>query len=240
MWNSTSSSRPRTSRGRSELGVALPGVLVLAAFLVGVTGWLIGHLRTDTAMTLAIEDTHSGGRVAEAALQIVALALGAGHRLDGRRWPVTCPGVSTGVCRACGPGRGRRARVAAGRHGCQQPLGPRHAQMAATLGLPRAGGARALADTRSGSIGRRVGGGRPGGRWSASPQREPAPPAGCRGSRRRRGARSGQCRHHPVWAGSAGDPRGVANRLWLLSSTCGRFGQSFGGRLSVATGATVG
>ena len=99
MWNSTCSSPPRTCRGRSDLGVALPGVLVLAAFLVGVTGWLIGHLRTDTAMTMAIEDTHSGGRVAEAALQIAALALGQvtdWTAVDGLSLALACPPASVG------------------------------------------------------------------------------------------------------------------------------------------------
>ena len=99
MWNSTSSSRPRTSRGRSERGVALPGVLLVAAFLVGVTGWLIGHLRTDTAMTMAIEDTHVGGRVAEAALQTVALALGEipdWTAVDGLPLALACPPASAG------------------------------------------------------------------------------------------------------------------------------------------------
>ena len=44
MWNSTSSSRPRISRGHNELGVALPGVLVF--------GSLILTMVIDTAMPL--------------------------------------------------------------------------------------------------------------------------------------------------------------------------------------------
>lgn len=99
MWNSTCSSRPRTCRGRSDLGVALPGVLVLAAFLVGVTGWLIGHLRTDSEMAMAIEDTHVGGRVAEAALQIAALALGEvadWAAVDGLPLALACPPAAGG------------------------------------------------------------------------------------------------------------------------------------------------
>jgi hypothetical protein len=75
MWNWTCSPPPQTWRGRSDAGVALPGVLLLAAFLVGVTGWMVGHLRTDIALTAAIEDAHAGARVAEAAVQAVALAL---------------------------------------------------------------------------------------------------------------------------------------------------------------------
>lgn len=76
MWNSTCSSSPPTWRGRSERGVALPGVLLLAAFLVGVTGWLVGHVRTDIDMRAANEDALVGSRLAEAALQSVAMALG--------------------------------------------------------------------------------------------------------------------------------------------------------------------
>ena len=76
MWNSIRSSWRRTSRGRSERGVALPGVLLLAAFLVGVTGWLIGHVRTDVEMRAANEDALIASRVAEAAVQSVAMALG--------------------------------------------------------------------------------------------------------------------------------------------------------------------
>lgn len=75
MWNWTCSSRRRISRGRNDGGVALPGVLLLAAFLVGITGWLVGHLRTDVALTAALEDAHTAARVAEAAVQAVALAL---------------------------------------------------------------------------------------------------------------------------------------------------------------------
>jgi hypothetical protein len=76
MWNWTCSSRRPISRGRSDGGLALPGVLVFAAFLVGVSGWIVGHLRTDVAMTTEFEDMQADARVAEAALQAVALALG--------------------------------------------------------------------------------------------------------------------------------------------------------------------
>jgi len=76
MWSSTRSFWRRTWRGRSERGVALPGVLLLAAFLVGVTGWLVGHVRADIEMRAANEDALMGSRLAEAALQSVAMALG--------------------------------------------------------------------------------------------------------------------------------------------------------------------
>ena len=56
MWNSTHSPWRPTLRGHSERGVALPGVLLLAAFLVGVTGWLVGHVRTDVGMRTANEE----------------------------------------------------------------------------------------------------------------------------------------------------------------------------------------
>jgi hypothetical protein len=76
MWNSTHSPWPPTSRGHSERGVALPGVLLLAAFLVGVTGWLAGHVRTDVGMRTANEEALLGRRLAESALQSAAMALG--------------------------------------------------------------------------------------------------------------------------------------------------------------------
>jgi hypothetical protein len=76
MWNSKRSSWLPTLRGPSERGVALPGVLLMAAFLVGVTGWLVGHVQTDTAMRVAGEDALAGSRLAESALQSVAMALG--------------------------------------------------------------------------------------------------------------------------------------------------------------------
>jgi hypothetical protein len=76
MWNSTRSSWRRTWRGHSERGVALPGVLLLAAFLVGVTGWLVGHVRTDSDMRVANEQALVGARLADAALQSVAMAIG--------------------------------------------------------------------------------------------------------------------------------------------------------------------
>lgn len=75
MWNWTCSSRRPISRGRSERGIALPGVLLLAAFLVGVTGWLVGHVRTDVALSTELEDALAASRIAEAAVQSVAMAL---------------------------------------------------------------------------------------------------------------------------------------------------------------------
>jgi hypothetical protein len=83
----TSSSRRRILPGRSDVrlrpsgyggqaGIALPGVLVLSAVLVGVSGWLVGHLRVETALAFELEEAHVASRVAEAALQAAALALG--------------------------------------------------------------------------------------------------------------------------------------------------------------------
>lgn len=96
MWNSTCSWPRRISPGRSDRGIALPGVLLLAAFLVGVTGWLVGHVRTDLALASAQEDATTGVLVADAALQAAATALG-----DQVDWtqvaalapPGACPGV---------------------------------------------------------------------------------------------------------------------------------------------------
>jgi len=76
MWNWTPSSPCRTSRGDSDRGVALPGVLLLAAFLVGVTGWLVGHVRSDLALRISLDESSTAARVAEAAVEAVGMALG--------------------------------------------------------------------------------------------------------------------------------------------------------------------
>ncbi len=94
MSSSTCSSRRPTSRGPSERGVALPGVLLLTAFLVGATGWLVGHRSADLAMSGALEDAHAAARLAEAALQVVAMALGQVDDwtvVDGLMVPLSCP-----------------------------------------------------------------------------------------------------------------------------------------------------
>ena len=80
MWNSTRSSWRQTWRGHSERGVALPGVLLLAAFLVGVSGWLVGHARSDAMMRAANEEGVVAVKLAESVLQSVAMALG--HQPD--------------------------------------------------------------------------------------------------------------------------------------------------------------
>lgn len=100
MWNWTCSSRLPTSRGPSERGVALPGVLILAAFLIGVTGWMVGHLRTDMAMTSELEEAHNATRLAEAAVQAVAIALGQvvdWTPVDGLALGLPCAAPSTGL-----------------------------------------------------------------------------------------------------------------------------------------------
>jgi hypothetical protein len=60
----------------AEHGVALPGVLLLAAFLVGVSGWMVGHVRSDLAVASAQDDEADAARLASAAVQAVAMALG--------------------------------------------------------------------------------------------------------------------------------------------------------------------
>ena len=97
MWSSTRSWWLPTLRGPSERGIALPGVLLLAAFLVGVTGWLVGHVRTDIAMRMANEEAFAGGRLAESALQSVATALS--QQVD---WmPVDTLGVGLALTLPC-------------------------------------------------------------------------------------------------------------------------------------------
>lgn len=75
MSNSTSLRWRPTWRGRSECGVALPGVLLLAAFLVGVTGWMVEQVTTDRGFGDAMEEEQAGRRLAEAGVQVVAMAL---------------------------------------------------------------------------------------------------------------------------------------------------------------------
>jgi hypothetical protein len=94
MWNWMHSPWRRTLRGHSERGVALPGVLLLAAFLVGVTGWLVGHVRTDVGMRTANEEALLGRRLAESALQSAAMALGQQSdwmRVDALALVLPCP-----------------------------------------------------------------------------------------------------------------------------------------------------
>ena len=75
MWSWMCSRRRPTSRGRRDRGVALPGAVIVAAFLAGITGWLVGHVGTDEAMTRDVEDAMAAARVADAAVETVAHAL---------------------------------------------------------------------------------------------------------------------------------------------------------------------
>ena len=65
-----------TAAGSGERGAALPAVLVLAIVLVGVTGWVVGHVHTERADLVLLEDAAEAERVAAAASQSVAMALG--------------------------------------------------------------------------------------------------------------------------------------------------------------------
>ena len=94
------SSRPMIRGASRTEGVALPGVLLLAAFLVGVTGWLIGHARSDLEMATSLHEEDTLARVAGAALQSVALALGQvadWQDVGGLALVLACPAPSTGV-----------------------------------------------------------------------------------------------------------------------------------------------
>ena len=93
MWNSTHSSWRRTWRGHSERGVALPGVLLLAAFLVGVTGWLVGHVRTDVGMRTANEEALLGSAARRIGLAVGRDGAWPAAGLDARRRaaPWRCP-----------------------------------------------------------------------------------------------------------------------------------------------------
>jgi hypothetical protein len=84
----------RTPRGRPDRGVALPGVLLLSALLVAVTGWLIGHVRTDLAMARATDAEDHADRLAQAALEVVAMALASvadWHPVNAITVPLPCP-----------------------------------------------------------------------------------------------------------------------------------------------------
>jgi hypothetical protein len=100
MWNSMCSSRRPIWPGRNDRGVALPGVLVFAAFLVGISGWIVGHLRTDLAMHTELEDMVGDARLAEAAVQAVALAVGQvadWRAVDALAVALPCPPAPSGV-----------------------------------------------------------------------------------------------------------------------------------------------
>ena len=66
----------RPGRRHQESGVALPGVLLLAAFLVGVTGWLVGHVRSDVLLAMEQRDEAAATQLSGAAVQAVAMAFG--------------------------------------------------------------------------------------------------------------------------------------------------------------------
>ena len=66
----------RPGRRHQESGVALPGVLLLAAFLVGVTGWLVGHVRSDVLLAMEQRDEEAATQLSGAAVQAVAMAFG--------------------------------------------------------------------------------------------------------------------------------------------------------------------
>jgi hypothetical protein len=76
MWSWIRSSPCPTWRRGNDRGVALPGVLLLMAFLVGVSGWLVGHVRSDAALRIALDESSMATRVAEAAVEAVGMALG--------------------------------------------------------------------------------------------------------------------------------------------------------------------
>lgn len=100
MLNWTFSSRRRTRRGPREAGVALPGVLVLAAVLTGVSGWLVGHLRLEAALAFELEEAQVVARLAEAAVQSAATALGQvpdWTPVDALGLGVVCPASATPV-----------------------------------------------------------------------------------------------------------------------------------------------
>lgn len=75
MWKARPSRCSPTSPGDSDTGTALPAALVLLACLVGVTGWLAGHVRVDQDLARTLEDEQDAGRLAESAAQVVALSL---------------------------------------------------------------------------------------------------------------------------------------------------------------------
>ncbi len=100
MWNWICLRRRPTSRGRSEWGVALPGAVIFAAFLAGITGWLVGHVATDEAMTRDVEDAAAAVRVADAAVGVAAHALGQAadwSSVGALAVPLTCPLSAMGV-----------------------------------------------------------------------------------------------------------------------------------------------
>ena len=100
MWSWICLRRRPISSGRSDRGVALPGAVLFAAFLAGLTGWLVGHVVTDEAMTRDVEDAAAAARVADAAVEIAAHALGQAadwSNVGALALPLACPPAATAV-----------------------------------------------------------------------------------------------------------------------------------------------
>ena len=90
----------RTLRQRRDRGVALPGVLLLSALLVAVTGWLVGHVRTDLSMAFATDAEDHAERLAQAAIEVVAMGLASvpdWHTIGAITAPVSCPSAARPV-----------------------------------------------------------------------------------------------------------------------------------------------
>ena len=213
MWNSTRSSwRPNLAWDTVNAAWRLPGVLLLAAFLVGVTGWLVGHVRTDIAhASRRTRRLSRASRLAEAALQSVAHGAGPAARLDAGRRPgagaaahAALPALRwrSSPLTSRGSGRGCRTRR------MPRAAGGRHAGLAAALDVPCRGRAG-----RSGRLVARIPSvlvwvaDDPEGDGQPLRSRQPAPAADRRGARGRRCARRGECHgvaDRPRRAGAAG------------------------------------
>ncbi|WP_239489377.1 hypothetical protein [Luteitalea sp. TBR-22] len=97
------------------------------ACLVSVTGWLIGHTRVDRDMTRTLADEREAARLAEAAVQLAALALGRvpdWSRVDALALPLSCadaPGPLVGLDAAAETSRVQAIEDAASRWGVDTP-----------------------------------------------------------------------------------------------------------------------
>lgn len=80
--------------------MALPGVLLLALFLVSVSGWLLGHVRTNQELAWSDVEARAVSRAADAGVAFSAQGL-AGivdwHVLDALSGALACPATGAPV-----------------------------------------------------------------------------------------------------------------------------------------------
>lgn len=75
-------------------------MLLVTAFLVGITGWLVGHVRSDRLMAFDLEEAEALEQVAGAAVEVAALSLADlpdWTAVDSLSAPLACPATTMPV-----------------------------------------------------------------------------------------------------------------------------------------------